>query len=332
MSDMDVQTSSPMTSSNSKFLKPEVPCSGNINEIKKQHQGSKRQNELINTGDESNGDYESVSDASSMSTKSKKQKSTIKTQTASQRNNLMEANNKKLTAELGIANVEITGLKKRVSDLESKLNELLEREKTNSSIGINQNQASIEFWNKLPKKTTHEITKAVRQETARLDKKEKNVVIFGKPEGNDNEKLLEDKKSIENILEAINIKSEVSEYKFRRIKAKNPIPNATVPVIVEFESTIQKFKVLKASNKLSRSGEHKNIFINPDRTIAELEVEKKLRSERNKKNNELEHTGSNGLKFGKHSFSEGKQPEDFYWGIRNSKLLRVKIKSNNSDC
>ena len=63
-------------------------------------------------------------------------------------------------------------------------------------------------------------------------------------------------------------------------------------------------------------------------------MEKKLKSERNKKNNELEHTGSSGLKFGKHSFFEGKQPEDFYWGIRNSKLQRVKIKSINSndDC
>ena len=58
--------------------------------------------------------------------------------------------------------------------------------------------------------------------------KEKSPIgIPEKPEGNDNEKLLEDKKSIENILEAINIKSEVGEYKFRRIKAKNSIPKET---------------------------------------------------------------------------------------------------------
>ena len=49
---------------------------------------------------------------------------------------------------------------------------------------------------------------------------------------------------------------------------------------MEFESSIQKFKVLKTSKQLSRTGDHKNIFINPDRTIAELKVEKKLRAER----------------------------------------------------
>ncbi len=95
-------------------------------------------------------------------------------------------------------------------------------------------------------------------------------------------------KSIEKIFEAINIKSEVGEYKFKKIKTKNQNPNSTDPVIIEFESTIQKFNVLKASKQLSRTGEHKNIFINPDRTIAELEVEKKLRAERNQKNGELE--------------------------------------------
>ena len=80
-----------------------------------------------------------------------------------------------------MANNEIMMLKVRVSDLKSKLSEFLEREKSSSSNGINQNQSSIDFWNKLPKKTTHEITKAVMQESASLDKKEKNI-IFGIPE------------------------------------------------------------------------------------------------------------------------------------------------------
>ena len=63
--------------------------------------------------------------------------------------------------------------------------------------------------------------------------------------------------------------------------------------------------------------------------MAEIELEKKLRLERNQKNNELEHTGTNGLKYGKYVFVEGKQSEDFYWGIRNSKIQRIKIKTNN---
>ena len=333
---MDVQTSSPTTSKDSEFVRPEVPCSNLFGETITTRQGEKRQN----SADESNGDYESVSEAASgMSTQSKKRKSVQKTQTkpptASQRNNAFEAQNSKLSAELKEANNEIADLKRRVSEIELKLSELLEKQNSHSSLGVNHNQASIDFWNKLPKQTTHEITKAVRQETALLDKKEKNVIVFGIPEnyeGDDNEKIQADKKSIEKIFDALNIKSAVGEYKFKRIKTKNQSPNSTGPVIIEFESSIQKFKVLKASKQLNRTGDHKNIFINPDRTIAELEVEKKLRAERNHKNSELEHTNANGLKFGKFSFSEGKEPEDFYWGIRNAKLQRVKIKSNNSDC
>ena len=49
-------------------------------------------------------------------------------------------------------------------------------------------------------------------------------------------------------------------------------------------------------------------------------LKKKLRTERNQKNNELEYTGSKGLKYGKYSFAEGKHPEEFYRGIRNGKL------------
>ena len=121
----------------------------------------------------------------------------------------------------------------------------------------------------------------------------------------------------------------MGEYKFRRLKTKNS--NTTGPVIIELESISQKFKVLKASKQLNKNGEHKHIYINPDRTIAELDLEKKLRAERNQKNSELEFTGTSGMKYGKFSFSDGKQPEEFYWGIRNSKLQRIKI-PKNSDC
>ncbi len=58
----------------------------------------------------------------------------------------------------------------------------MEKSKTPPNALGNQTQASIEFWSKLPKQTTYEITQAVRQETALLDKKEKNVIIFGVPE------------------------------------------------------------------------------------------------------------------------------------------------------
>ena len=103
------------------------------------------------------------------------------------------------------------------------------------------------------------------------------------------------------------------------------------PVIIELGSAAKKFKLLKASKILNRTGQFKNVYINPDRTAAELEVEKELRSQRNRKNNELEHTGNNGMKFGKHNFTLGGQLENFYWGIRNAKLQRIKIRDENPE-
>ena len=83
---------------------------------------------------------------------------------------------------------------------------------------------------------------------------------------------------------------------------------------------------MKSSKLLNRTEEHKNIFINADRLIAEHELEKKLRLDRDPKDNELEHTGSNVLKHGKYVIIK---LEDFYWGIRSSKLLQIKIKTIN---
>ena len=111
-----------------------------------------------------------------------------KPQTASQRNNSFQKLNNKLTAELSLANNEITELKRRVSDLETKLSDLLESQNSHSFVGVNHNQASIDFWNKLPKQTAHDITKAASQETALLAKKEKNVIVFGIPENLEGQK------------------------------------------------------------------------------------------------------------------------------------------------
>ena len=335
--DIDIQNHRSPQSTSSEFLMPDVPCSSiQFNNIdnRKQPQGAKRPNEqeeLI--VEESHDDYESFSDTSTKSAKSKKQKS--ERLTAAQRNNLADANNKKLILQLGQANEKISDLVKRVSELENKL--LLLLEKSDSSPPqhmLNLNQTSIDFWSKLPKQTTHEITQAVRQETFLLDKKEKNVIVFGLPgsnSDNENSKLADERRSIDEILTAINVKNEIGEYKYRRLKNKNQQSNVTGPVIIELESIAKKFKLLKASKNLDRNGPFKNIYINPDRTSAELEVEKKLRLERNQKNSELEHTGSNGMKFGKFTFTDGGQAENFYWGIRNAKLQRIKIRQVELD-
>ena len=240
---------------NTEFLKPDQPITSiNLSKIdnKKRTQGAKRANEQEEGIDDSNDDLASYSDTSTKSIKGKKQRSE-KNQTASQRITTIEASNKKLVLELGKAFNKITVLENKIDDLENIIKELLDKSKTLPSTLGNQTQASIEFWSKLPKQTTYEITQAVRQETALLDKKEKNVIIFGVPESveqEDNLKTQNDKRSIENILTAINVKSEIGEFKFRRLKNKSQNQNTTGPIIIEFESSSQKFKVLKASIEL----------------------------------------------------------------------------------
>ena len=178
--------------------------------------------------------------------------------------------------ELSQASNKIIGLEKKVEDLEKKILEIIEKSNSLSHAARNQIQASIDFWSKLPKQTAFEITQAVRQEIALLDKKEKNVIVFGVPESvseDESTKIQDDKRSIENVLTAINVKTEIGEFKFRRLRNKSPNHNNVGPIIIEFENSIQK---LRSSKQLNRTGEHKNIFINPDRTTAEIEIEKKF--------------------------------------------------------
>ena len=237
---------------NSEFLRPDIPVSSlslASVENKKQCQSIKRANEQEYYMEESNDEYGSCSDTSTMSSKVKKSKNNEKPLSATQKAQLYEANNKRLTSELTQSNKKIFDLEKRVSDLEYKLLTLLERSNSLPEQLTNQNQASIDgqtnFWSKFPKQTTFEITQAVRQETALLDKKEKNVIVFGIKQSNaenENKKIQDDKNSIENILTEINIKSEVGEYKFRRLKPKNQNQNTAGPIIIEFESSTQNSK------------------------------------------------------------------------------------------
>ena len=104
----------------------------------------------------------------------------------------------------------IHGLQEKLAELENQLHLVLEKsDSLTNQQPISQNQASINFWSKLPKQATHEITQAVRQGTALLDKKEKNVIVFGLPESSSDDyytKLADDKKTLEELLTAIEIK------------------------------------------------------------------------------------------------------------------------------
>ena len=319
---MEMDETSTLLSSND-FLKPELPNSTQISinkrETRTRTQRRGREDDIDNSNDD--GELSCNSNKSTSNKKARSEKNT------NNRLSFLEAQNTELTEKLKSSYGKIEALEKKMQELEAKISVIMNKDNERINQIINPNQDSIDFWKKLPKQTTHEITKAVIQETAQLDKKEKNIIIFGIPEThNENDELQKtsDKTKIDRLFEDIQVKSEVKVFKFRRLKAKKN-QNTASPIIIEFESSADKYKILKATKLLDKTGKHKNIYINPDRTFAELEMEKKLRTERNQKNNELEYTGDNNLKFGKHSFADGKEPENFYWGIRSGKLQRIKI-------
>ena len=79
------------------------------------------------------------------------------------------------------------------------------------------------------------------------------------------------------------------------------------------------------ARKLRDNNEYKNVYINPDLTESEAALEKSLRSDRDKKNEELPNVSENGLRYGMHKFN-GAAESKFYWGIRNRELRKIPVK------
>lgn len=101
-------------------------------------------------------------------------------------------------------------------------------------------------------------------------------------------------------------------------------PNKNFLIAIEFNEKKLRDICLKNRNNLATDINFKNkVFINPDLTFAERELDKKLRIERNERNNKLTETisGVDNLKFGK--YPDG---SFFYWGIRDGAVKKINLK------
>lgn len=158
------------------------------------------------------------------------------------------------------------------------------------------------------------------EETKMRNDKANNLVISGLPENSGDNSEEEDKKSIVNIMNhlgIVNAENKIS--KTRRIPRMNR--DSTVvrasPLVVELSDKSTRDRVLRMSRELKNNDNYKSVYINPDLTTYEMEIEKQLRIRRNIENDKLEF--SNGrLKYGK--TNEG---VEFYWGIRFGKVCRI---------
>lgn len=156
---------------------------------------------------------------------------------------------------------------------------------------------------------------------------EKNIAIRGITEApttsTDQQKIEHDKTVATRILESLGIQAD----KINRIQRVRKLTKATanqIPalIIVEFKNKDDQIKTLAAAKNLRGSLEFPNTYINKDLTLAELEIEKQLRTERNKRNDAFT------LGEGRQKYAKTDDGKDFYWGIRWGVLRKIDKTTN----
>jgi hypothetical protein len=165
-------------------------------------------------------------------------------------------------------------------------------------------------WTNLNKKITDPVQVAVIN-TVPNDIKERevkanNIVVFGLNEleqGDIKAKTAHDKMQMANILLKIGVKVNTSDIVKTVRVASNP--NKPKLLVVKFNNHELRDEVIRNAKQLKLVSELKNVYINPDLTIAERQKLKELIVVRNEKNDSLDANS------------------EFYYGIRGGKLVKL---------
>lgn len=131
------------------------------------------------------------------------------------------------------------------------------------------------------------VANAAINELNEREKRKKNVIIYGVPESTKEvltEKRAEDELKVSEIFSFIE-KSDVKPVYSRRLRSKDS--SKPGPILVELTDVSVRNPVLLAAKKLRGSEDHKLVYISPDLTEAERQLDYKLRQERNKLNASL---------------------------------------------
>lgn len=138
------------------------------------------------------------------------------------------------------------------------------------------------------------------------ERRKKNFIVYGVPEPSCTvtvDKRSADEKFIKDILCSIG-KSETKPVHTKRLKSKDQAKPG--PILVELTDASLRNPVLLAAKSLRNSSAYKSVYISPDLTEAERQLDYQLRQERNKLNTEL---GNN---------------SPFRYGIRGNQLQKFK--------
>ena len=145
------------------------------------------------------------------------------------------------------------------------------------------------------------------------DRRKRNVLVFGLKEVNDSteDRTTTDKTNFEKLCRAINVLAEAtSTY---RIGRKDN--NKTRPLKVTLESEDTRNQILSQAKELRNLEAYEEIFLKRDMTPMERDEDKKLRQERDKKNDE----------------DQKKGVTTTIWVIRRGKVVNVRRKPSHED-
>lgn len=198
---------------------------------------------------------------------------------------------------------EIKILNDKVKSLEEKSNE----EKQN----INEISKPL-FSEIVSRPTANEINLIAKidREQREIKNKERNIIAFGIPKSseNDQDSSKKDQETIRGIFKELNVDDKAIK-QIRRMNTKNQ--NKPNPIIIELKEEFNRKNILKVAKKLKDSTMFASIYLAPDLTITQREVQKSLIEERNRRNEQLTNNG-------------GDESENFYYGIRNGKIAKIR--------
>jgi hypothetical protein len=163
---------------------------------------------------------------------------------------------------------------------------------------------------------------------SRNQKKENNLVILGLKESaksTSEECESDDLDRVKSIFKEIN-KADITIKKVKRLKKRTnstytdpktgEMKESTGLIIVELENTGERNSILYEACNLKRSTEFLDVYIKPDLTLAQRDFHRRLAKERYDMNAKLPKD------------ELGNYTGDFYYGIRNNKIVKLFRKQN----
>jgi hypothetical protein len=200
-------------------------------------------------------------------------------------------------------------LEKLLTDKDIAISRLEERvkilEETGTTIVNDKTWSTVVNRNKHKTQVQMNMLNTVAIESKERDKRERNVIIFGIKESSKTtteEKKIDDSLEIQQLLSQVSIPNEkvIRCYRIRSRDTQKP-----GPLIVEMEDKKTRNEFLKMSHR-----KFQNVYVNPDLTEAQRDLDKKLRDEMKQKNAKLDWDSC-----------------AFYYRIRNNEVVQINKKT-----